>query len=351
MTVVADVLKFPIHFVQLFSGAKSFEKNALIGSRFLNRMGLHVWRVSLAQKLATMRRRRLAHFVPEEQQAAYDRDGFVRIDSFLDQETFEQVLDELHNTSFDRVDMHQGTTTTRRSLIDESDLSSRPALQRAKNDKRMLDLVRYVASHHGQPLITLQTVLAKPINTEAGKADPQTQVHSDTFHSTAKAWLFLTDVDEDDGPFSYVPGSHKMTKQRYSWEQQISTSLGDVNNVYARRGSLRVSTEQLAQLGYPQPSRMTVKANTLVVADTHGFHARCSSDKPTTRIEIYCSLRRNPFTPFVGSIVGGLHLASVPYVRNRLNRLVIGGLAGLQKLGIRNSPWKDIGRGKVDEWT
>jgi hypothetical protein len=349
MTVVADFLKLPIHFLQLFSSAKSFEKNTILGNGYLNKKGLHIWRVALAQRLAAKRRRKLAHLIPKEQQAAFERDGFVRIDNFLDEEHFAAVLDEVHNSPFDRVDMRQGSTITRRSRIDEADLISRPALRRAKNDKRMLDLVRYVASHHGRPLITLQTVLAQPSKRKAA-ADPQTQVHSDTFHPTAKAWLFLTDVGDDDGPFSYVAGSHKMTDQRYEWEKEISTSLDNVKNKYARRGSLRVAVEQLGKLGYGQPTRMTVKANTLVVADTHGFHARCASDKPTTRIEIYSSLRRNPFLPIVGSAFGGFHLASVPFVRNRLNRVVIDGLAALQRLGVRGTPWKHIGSGSVDEW-
>jgi hypothetical protein len=51
-----------------------------------------------------------------------------------------------------------------------------------------------------------------------------------------------------------------------------------------------------------------------------------------------------------GSAFGGFHLASLPFVRNRLNRVVIGGLATLKRLGVRGTPWKDIGRGAVDEW-
>ncbi len=350
MSSVANILKFPIHFAQLFSGAKSFEKNALLGSEFLNRNGLHVWRVKQAQKLAAKRRKALAHLVAQEHRDAYERDGFVKIENFLEPETFAQVLREINDTDFNRVDMRQGSAITRRSFIDDVDLVDKPGLQKAKNDPRMLNLVRYVASHHGQPLITLQTVLALPSVGAGGKADPQTQVHSDTFHPTAKAWLFLTDVGSDDGPFSYVAGSHKVTVQRYEWEKDISTSLDKVENTYAKRGSLRVDTGQLAQMGYPPPTKMTVSANTLVVADTHGFHARCASDKATTRIEIYSSLRRNPFLPLTAASIGGLHPASLPAVRKRLNRTVTGGLEALKKLGIRGNPWKDIGRGPPDEW-
>ena len=65
MTVVADFLKLPLHFLQLFSGAKSFEKNAILGNGFLNEKGLHVWRVALTQRLAAMRRRKLASLIED----------------------------------------------------------------------------------------------------------------------------------------------------------------------------------------------------------------------------------------------------------------------------------------------
>ena len=220
-------------------------------------------------------------------------------------------------------------------------------MRQACEDPRLLNRVRYVASHAGQPLLTLQTVLAKA----NGSPDPQTDLHSDTFHPTAKAWLFLTDVGEDDGPFCYVPGSHKVTPQRYAWERRLSTELDAVENRYARRGSLRVKAEELAGLGYPEPVRMTVRANTLVIADTHGFHARCASRRDTVRIELYASLRRGPYLPFVAAPLGGLHLAALPLVKRRVNRLIIDSLGLMGRLGLRGSPWHPIGRGRASEWT
>ena len=344
--MLKNTLKFPLHFVQLFSGAKSFEKNALLGSRFLNERNLHVRRVTLAMRMASMRRRRLAPLVPAHLIEAYEKDGVVKIENFLDDDLFQELLRETHDTNFDRVDMYQGSTTTRRSMIDDSDLESRPAILKVRDSKPLLNLVRYVASHAGQPLVTLQTVLAKA----SGNQDPQSDLHSDTFHATAKAWLFLNDVEEDDGPFCFVKGSHKMTQQRLAWEKDISTSIDSVENKYSRRGSMRVAPEQLTDLGYPQPTKMVVKANTLVVANTHGFHARCASLKNTTRIEIYVSLRRNPFLPFVAAPLRGLHIAALPLIQARVNRLIISAQAQIGKLGIKPSPWNSIGYGKSNEW-
>ena len=37
-----------------------------------------------------------------------------------------------------------------------------------------------------------------------------------------KAWLFLTDVARDEGPLTYIPGSHRLTPARLAWEKQKS---------------------------------------------------------------------------------------------------------------------------------
>ena len=349
MLKIINLFKIPIHFIQLFSGAKSFEKNLFIGNKFLNKKGLHIWRVSISQKFAKMRRRSLSHLITKKECEEYEENGFVRIDNFLDEQTFNNLLNEIHNNDFEREDMHQGVAITRRSMIDDIDLKFCPALKEARDDKRMINLIRYISSHYGQPLTTLQTVLSK--RSDSKKMDPQTQLHSDTFHPTAKAWLFLIDVGEEDGPFSYVVGSHKVTSHRYTWEKEISTSFDKEDSIYAKRGSLRIKNDELEKLGYPQPTSMCVKANTLIVADTHGFHSRCVSNKSTTRIEIYSSLRRNPFLPFVVSSFGGLHIASLPFIKKRLNRNVIDSLKLLKKWGIKGNPWRNIGYGKADEWT
>ena len=345
---IASIVKSPLHLAQIATGAKSFEKNPILGSRRLNERGLHVARVRAAMRLADMRRRRLARAlattVTAESREAYARDGFVVIENFLDADTFAAATRELEG-DFDRYDMLQGAAVTRRAMIDDGDLADRPALLAARRDPRMRDLVRYVASHSGQPLFTLQIVMGLPAETPDG-ADPQTMLHSDTFQPTAKSWLFLRDVGEDDGPFSYVPGSHRMTPERYAWEDAIARNAAAIENKYAARGSLRIAAGDLPSLGYGQPRPMVVKANTLVVADTHGFHARTASPKRTTRMEIYGSLRRNPFLPFTGG-----HVAAFPGLPGRTNRLVIDGLAAMERMGLKGSPWVPAGRGRPDEWS
>ena len=80
---LSSVLLSPFYALQLASGAKSFADNPIIGSKTLNRMGLHAKRVSLAMDMADWRRKSLAHLVTAEQRREYDENGFVKIENFL----------------------------------------------------------------------------------------------------------------------------------------------------------------------------------------------------------------------------------------------------------------------------
>jgi hypothetical protein len=77
-------------------------------------------------------------------------------------------------------------------------------------------------------------------------------------------------------------------------------------------GSFRISDHDRGMLGLPAPVRMAVPANTLVVADTSGFHARSQSLRPSHRVEIYATFRRSPFLPWTGG-----HFLSLPPISGR----------------------------------
>jgi hypothetical protein len=146
-------------------------------------------------------------------------------------------------------------------------------------------------------MVYVQTVLSHAVE---GSADPQRDLHTDTFHPTVKAWLFLTDVTQDAMPFVYVPGSHRLTPQRLQWERRMSIRASQRTGQPETRLVRAISADELSELGLPQPELIAAPANTLVVADTFGFHARGVSAQPTTRVEIWAFGRRNPFLPWAG---------------------------------------------------
>lgn len=283
--------------VQLLTGAKSFLDNPLIGSDRLNRHGLHARRVGLARAMADRRRTRLAAGVDPADRIAFERDGFVEKRDFLPPDIFAALRDQLLAWPGPAREMIQGDTITRRYAVDPGLLAAVPAMRAFQCDPRWRTLARYVASFDIEPLLYVQSILS---HRRDAPPDPQTNLHADTFHPTMKAWLFLEDVAPDDGPLTYVAGSHCLTPERLAWERERSLSVRGEGDYLSARGSFRIDVAELAGLGLPQPSAFVVPANTLVVADTFGFHARARSSGPSTRIELFAYSRRNPFLPFAG---------------------------------------------------
>jgi hypothetical protein len=305
-------LLWPPAWFTIFSATKDFSSSPVLGSATLNAAGLHVWRRKLAAWMCARRRKRMRAFLAPDLVDQWDATGLIRIDNFLEPARWAAVCDELLSAALPMTEMAQPPALTRRANLDVSTCSERyPALLSLVNDRRLMGLLQYAAGYPGRPVVSVQCVHSDSRDAQ-GRHDPQTDWHADTFHSTAKAWLFLHPVGERDGPFGYRSGSHALTAQRLRWEHSASIGAADhVNRLHAR-GSLRASDADLAAMGLGGTMVATVPGNTLMIADTSGFHRRMPSPAPTVRVEVYFSLRRNPF--FAGLYPG---ILDWPVMRDR----------------------------------
>jgi hypothetical protein len=287
----------PLWLAQVFTAAKTCDVNPILGDTGLNRRGLHVWRARLAHRLIERRRRRLAHLACEADRTALERDGLIIRPGFVPEELFARIKAELAEFSGVAVEAPEGDTINRRIPLDEAALIRLPACRELVASPEFQGLLRYVAGYDAPPHLHVQTLFSKAIK---AKSDHQTRLHMDTFHPTMKAWLFLHDVAEEDGPFTYVPGSHRRTLRRDAWERRMSVEASDPRTP-STGGSFRIDAAQMERLGCGSQVAVAVAANTLVVADTYGFHARGVSVRPSVRIAIYATSRPNPFLPWSGS--------------------------------------------------
>jgi len=324
----------PLHALALFTGAKSFCDNPLIGSRRLNEWGLHEKRVRAAHALAERRRARLAALVSPEDRAAFERDGFVIRHDVLPSTAFQRLRERVLAHRAPAREMVQGDTITRRIALDPAFLRAVPEVREIVDAPLWRGLTRYVGSFDQEPVTYVQSILSKVVQ---APPDPQTHLHADTFHPTVKAWYFLTDVEADAGPFSYVPGSHRLTPERLAWEREMSLVARSADRLTSR-GSFRIRADALSSLGLPEPKLFAVPANTLVVADTFGFHARGPSLKPALRIELWGYGRRNPFLPWTG-----LDPLSWPGIAERRAPLYWAALDRRERWFGKRSPWQDAG--------
>lgn len=337
----ANPKKFVVEATTLFGFAKSFESHSIIGNQKLNELGLHRYRVELASKLAHNRRQKLAKTLTQDEVEQFQKNGFILKENFLPEDDFEKLSKELLETPLETRETLQGDTVTRRMALDGETLKQLPATEKLLNDAKWQGFLNYVASSKVQPMYYVQVILS---HVRKSRPDPQTNLHSDTFHSSVKAWLFLTDVAEDEGPFVYVPGSHIVNEQRLDWEHQQSVAMNEKSNALSRRGSLRIQQSELENLGYDQPQAFAVKKNTLVVADTYGFHARGPSVRPSTRIELWAYGRRSPFLPWIG-----FNVFALPVVKQHLIPWYWTGLDYLEQKYHRKNPWRKVGKLKATD--
>jgi hypothetical protein len=308
-------MRLPQPLYDLF-GVKKELSGPWLGNPRLNRFGLHAARIALTDAALRLRRSQLALLGSPPELETLERDGVLTISDLLPPEQFAALRAEAHARvaagaladpapavaesrgfgpkraiagGFDRFD---GDTLNRFFTLTPGTTPRACAVVR---DARLAKLCRAASGFRHQPeRFALYVTVA---GDHARNPDPQRVLHRDTFHSTIKLWLFLDDVAEADGPFVYVPGSHRMSLARYRWElaRARKATLGSAD----RGGSFRVTLPELAELGLPAPRSYPVRANTLVLADTRGFHRRGDATLGAKRLALYANLRSWPFSPVV----------------------------------------------------
>ncbi len=293
------LIKGPLWALQLFTGAKSFQDNPVIGSPLLNKLGLHITRIIASHAVMNLRMWMLGTSISKADRQSYRQHGYIIKANYLPEAEFKVIEQELRNWQGKARSFHQGDTQTQRTLLDPDTLEQLPHTAKLLANRDFQRLLQYSNAHQRLPFFNIERINNGVQTNEA--TDPQKNLHSDTFHPTMKFWLYLDDVDEHNGPFTYVPGSNRLSKKRLKWEYQNSLSAHKHPNRLAARGSLRFSAQDRAEIGLKAPHAFTVKKNTLLIANTFGVHGRGHADPGSTRLSLWGMGRTNPFIPFPGT--------------------------------------------------
>tara|TARA_A100001011_G_scaffold300224_1_gene313514 strand:- start:22601 stop:23482 length:882 start_codon:yes stop_codon:yes gene_type:complete len=129
--------------------------------------------------------------------------------------------------------------------------------------------------------------------------DNNRDFHYDTFHNTFKAWLFLKDVKEEQGPFHLVPYSHNFSIKRFfsEWWYSIIYALKIITEPSFR---IEEGDNDKIRDNYNKKSiKAIVPKNTLVVANAHGLHRRGDAENGSVRESVQFWTRENPFKIFL----------------------------------------------------
>ena len=265
------------HVGRVFTDAK------IVDSRALNLVGAQPFRAVLARLLYNLRP---GSDDPLSTELAHTGiivcEGFLPPDEFT---TLEREADEYMTENPPTWEGSSGTTQVRHLSLASVDPGRHPQLAQWRSHRQILALAsraerRTCGEGAGGSL------LEKLAFGDCSEPDGQSDLHVDTFFSTHKFWLYLDDVSTENGAFVYVPSSHLFDRVRLRYEYLESTA----SNAKSRR----VSDDEVRRRGLERRV-FACSRNTLVVANTCGYHCRSVGQAGASRRALHHQFRFNPF--------------------------------------------------------
>lgn len=268
-----------------------FSITKVVDSRFLNAIGVQPFRMVAARCLYRLRRARadpgIASRVTE-----LARDGIVIWPDFLAPDQLTRVREE-----FDRLTARREHTSVEPSgpnvaeftRIREFAPHEFPEIRAFYAEPR-LQAIASAAERRPVPEV-LHAGVAERLTQGTGRQgdDPQGSPHSDTYFSSHKLWFYVDPVTRVDGPLTFVKGSHRLT-----WRRLVAAYRTSREHATRTGPSLRVGVDEAASLAMRE-TVVICPANTLVVANTCGYHRRLQGEPGRVRRALHITLRADPF--------------------------------------------------------
>jgi Phytanoyl-CoA dioxygenase (PhyH) len=269
-----------------------FSADKVVESRLLNALGAQVLRAVAARSLYASRRVRPTAAVSTKLEELR-RTGIGIWPDFLPRSNF----DDLRRECWELVDTQRESFTARRSgsntdarvRVRDIDRHLVPNLLRFLAEPRLNEMLEAAEK---RPLGDLSAIARIEHLTQGpadGSEDSQTRLHSDIFFSSHKVWFYLSDVEEADGPLVFVERSHRLAPRQLCYLYYDSWTRSEDSDP-----SRRVQPREVEGRGFRE-SVFTCPKNTLVVANTCGYHRRLQGEAGRDRLSIHLELRANPF--------------------------------------------------------
>ena len=267
-----------------------FSNKKIVENHLLNYTGAQVLRV-LCSSAAYSFRDMLQSWPKTNLTMMLRKNGYILIPNFLSPEDFQQVKDEYFNgTSIGSyAPIKDGGTRVDRYTFSPDEWKTLPAVTKLLSDSLL------VKTLEGSELknIEIGDIWFDTIYYDDPQkiASSQNQLHSDTFFTTHKVWFFIEPVKLEDGPLCFVPGTNRLSLKRLIFEYSKSINFKDLTDY-----SFRVNAKDKVFLGCKEKV-LTCPDNTLVIANTRGFHRRGFAKAGCTRKQIhFCIRTKKPFS-------------------------------------------------------
>ena len=263
--------------------------NQIPPKKYLNTPRIQAWRIEWARKLIIKRRRKkkekyakaLTSFAKELE--TLECDGVVVVQDFLPTNCLEEIKQYLENAAIRNPGDLKHFELRGAEYMDGMVEILLPETFRFLRQNAMVNILpRIYLGRNSLP----QTWRLKFIRDLPNQMDQNCINHSDTFHNTLKIWIYLDDVSAEEDSLKYWKKSHLPNEE---------VDLIRIKSLVDGNGSPRLAEEVMMQLGYEKFDQ-PIKSNSIIIADTYGFHFRnFSPSKTEWRPTLFSSLRYSPF--------------------------------------------------------
>lgn len=263
--------------------------NKVVDSKLLNLLGVQVQRTLAARLIYNLRRVSVDKAIKDKVDELRN-EGIVLLPDFLPPDHFEGIQREylpLLEENADKLTVYRhGPNTYELADIRNFDRGVLPYTYKFLAEPRLQAILEaaerrplgYLGGHRA-----LERLIQGPVGEQE---DPETELHNDTYFTNHKAWLYLSDVEMENGPFVYVKRSHRLslTHLYYIYKESCTRN----------KGARRIARDELERRGLRE-AIVTCPKNTLVIANVFGFHRRVRGRPGCRRYAVHVSHRVNPF--------------------------------------------------------
>ena len=266
-----------------------FSEEKVIKNVMLNFLGLQVIRYCIAKLLYSTRGiTNSANLKKSENINFLKKNGFLIIKNYLPEEEFTEFKKDFDPLKFEhKIDnISDGGTFVERKTINYENFTRHGMISNSSFiNEELLDTIK---GAENRKEIQIDYFWLDTIRLGESKSC-QNDLHTDTFYDTHKIWYFPEAVNKDNGPLIFYPMSHKFSISRMIFEWINSVKYLEANSFSWRNKD--VSEFKLVS----EEQSVVVPENTLVIANTHGFHRRSEGKTGEVRNQIHFCARSNPF--------------------------------------------------------
>ena len=274
--------------------ARVFSRKKIIEIPLLNKMGVQVFRVLLAQFLFNFRSKFRYNPKFKNDVESFNENGALIKKDFLDSEVYAKAKQEAIKAIEEEKHLAKEKCfgTNRKILINIHELPKEkyPTLHELVTREYFSHLFSAATRRNIDFKVIENGTIAQIeflIQGDDSLEDVETQIHSDIFYNSYKAWLYMTNITKSHGPLTYFMKSRNNDKVKLRYEYRNSVRKNPDK-------SRRILQEELNERNLKE-TVLDVNENTFVMADINGYHRRLKGEKGKERLAIIFRERGTPF--------------------------------------------------------